>query len=184
MSKRNISTTHRKVLTFKPKFNNPTDHVSRLLAMPEGASFRLEVCSDQLAGIHIRKGDMLRMRRADSLRSGELAAVVTPYGLMIRRYRLDPHGFVRLESDDPHNPILCLAVSDVEIVGRVVSLKRDLRGAARMATLTTLPERIAAIVGKTYAEIGDAATLSDDEAMMMIRDLMFEAEQRPEGGAR
>jgi hypothetical protein len=37
-----------------------------------------------------------------------------------------------------------------------------------------LPERVAAIVGKTYAEMGDAATLADDEAVMMIRDLLLE----------
>jgi len=40
--------------------------------------------------------------------------------------------------------------------------------------LARLPDRIAAIVGKTYAEEGDAATLSDDEAIMMIRDLLAE----------
>jgi hypothetical protein len=37
-----------------------------------------------------------------------------------------------------------------------------------------LPDRIAAIIGKTYAEQGDAATLADDEALMMIRDLELE----------
>lgn len=40
--------------------------------------------------------------------------------------------------------------------------------------LTKLPDRIAAIVGKTYAEQGDAASLADDEALMMIRDYLTE----------
>ena len=40
--------------------------------------------------------------------------------------------------------------------------------------LARLPDRIAAIVGKTYAEMGDAAELADDEALMMIRDLLME----------
>lgn len=33
---------------------------------------------------------------------------------------------------------------------------------------------VAAIIGKTYAEQGDAATLADDEALMMVRDEIFE----------
>ncbi len=37
-----------------------------------------------------------------------------------------------------------------------------------------LPDRIAAIIGKTYAEMGDAAQLADDEALMMIRDVLLE----------
>lgn len=42
------------------------------------------------------------------------------------------------------------------------------------AKVTKLPDRIAAIIGKTYAEMQDAATLADDEALMMIRDLLLE----------
>jgi phosphatidate phosphatase APP1 len=37
-----------------------------------------------------------------------------------------------------------------------------------------LPDRVAAIIGKTGAEMGDSATLADDEALMRIRDLLFE----------
>ncbi|HYX72151.1 MAG TPA: hypothetical protein VE732_05220 [Nitrososphaera sp.] len=37
-----------------------------------------------------------------------------------------------------------------------------------------LPDRIAAVIGKTYAEMGDAATVADDEGLMMIRDLLLE----------
>lgn|ERR671921_1561487 len=33
---------------------------------------------------------------------------------------------------------------------------------------------VAVIVGKTYAECGDGATLSDDVAIMLIRDLLLE----------
>lgn len=42
------------------------------------------------------------------------------------------------------------------------------------AKVAKLPDRIAAIIGKTYAEMGDAATLADDEALMMVRDLLIE----------
>jgi hypothetical protein len=40
-----------------------------------------------------------------------------------------------------------------------------------------LPDRIAAIVAKTYAVQGDAAQLADDEALMMIRDLLDELDE-------
>jgi len=37
--------------------------------------------------------------------------------------------------------------------------------------LAKLPDRIAAVVAKTYAVMGDAAEIRDDQALMMIRDL-------------
>jgi hypothetical protein len=37
-----------------------------------------------------------------------------------------------------------------------------------------LPERIAAVVGKTYAVMGDAFEVADDEALMRIRDYLEE----------
>ena len=35
-------------------------------------------------------------------------------------------------------------------------------------------ERMAAIIGLTYAELGDGAPLTDDEALDMIRDLLLD----------
>ncbi|MBA3241992.1 MAG: hypothetical protein H0T60_12265 [Acidobacteria bacterium] len=40
--------------------------------------------------------------------------------------------------------------------------------------LAKLPDRIAAVIGKTYAVMGDGALIADDEANMMIRDLLEE----------
>jgi hypothetical protein len=40
-----------------------------------------------------------------------------------------------------------------------------------------LPDRIAAIVAKTYAVRGDAADVADDQALMMIRDLLDELDE-------
>jgi hypothetical protein len=37
-----------------------------------------------------------------------------------------------------------------------------------------LPDRIAAVVAKTYAVQGDAAQIADDQALMMVRDLLDE----------
>lgn len=41
-----------------------------------------------------------------------------------------------------------------------------------------LPDRIAAIVGKTYAVMGDGAKLADDEALTRIRDLLEELDPK------
>lgn len=40
--------------------------------------------------------------------------------------------------------------------------------------LQKLPDRVASIVGKTFAVMGDAAQLADDEAISRIRDLLLE----------
>lgn len=37
-------------------------------------------------------------------------------------------------------------------------------------------DRIASLIGKTYAEQGDAASLADDEALMMIRDEILQCD--------
>jgi hypothetical protein len=40
--------------------------------------------------------------------------------------------------------------------------------------LAKLPDRVAAVVGKTYAVMGDAFELCDDEGMLRIVDLLNE----------
>lgn len=45
------------------------------------------------------------------------------------------------------------------------------------AQFLRFPERVAAIVGKTYSIRGDDFTLSDDEAMARIRDLLDELDE-------
>lgn len=42
------------------------------------------------------------------------------------------------------------------------------------ASYLKFPERVAAILGKTYAVMGDDARMSDDEALTRIRDLLDE----------
>lgn len=39
------------------------------------------------------------------------------------------------------------------------------------------PDKVAAIVSKTYAECGDGATLSDDIALIKIRDLLLDLDE-------
>jgi hypothetical protein len=47
----------------------------------------------------------------------------------------------------------------------------------RTVKVAKLPDRIAAIIGKTFAEQGDSATLADDEALMKIRDYLNELDE-------
>lgn len=43
--------------------------------------------------------------------------------------------------------------------------------------LIRFPERVAAILGKTYAVRGDSATMADDEALTRIRDWLDELDE-------
>ena len=45
------------------------------------------------------------------------------------------------------------------------------------AWLDGLLGRIAVVVGMSYAECGDAAKITDDEALMLIRELLLEADE-------
>lgn len=45
------------------------------------------------------------------------------------------------------------------------------------ASYLKFPERVAAIVGKTYAVMGDGFKLPDDEALTRIRDLLDELDE-------
>jgi hypothetical protein len=53
--------------------------------------------------------------------------------------------------------------------GRTNCMPRAEEGARKLAVL---PDRVAAVVGKTYAVMGDEAQMADDQALMMIRDLL------------
>lgn len=70
-----------------------------------------------------------------------------------------------------------------ELILEVFRILLDQRDVGRRVKLCLTPEqtsllegklhdRIAAVVAHTYAELGDAAPLSDDEALAMIRDLL------------
>lgn len=48
------------------------------------------------------------------------------------------------------------------------------RAEEQATKLAKLPDRIAAIIGKTYAVMGDAAEIADDQSLMMIRDVLEE----------
>ncbi|MCP9496257.1 MAG: hypothetical protein MSG64_17575 [Pyrinomonadaceae bacterium MAG19_C2-C3] len=62
---------------------------------------------------------------------------------------------------------------------RILKRKEGMKMTAEEYALKVakLPERIAAIIGKTFAEMGDAAQLADDESLMRIRDLLLEIDE-------
>jgi hypothetical protein len=63
---------------------------------------------------------------------------------------------------------------EVKNLGKVTSKARDYASA-----LTTLPDKIAAIIGKTYLVRGDdPKTMPDDEAITRIRNLLEELDER------
>jgi hypothetical protein len=49
---------------------------------------------------------------------------------------------------------------------------------AQVRRLEALPAEIAAIVSQTYAELGEGAMLSDDEALGLIRERLLDADER------
>ncbi len=68
------------------------------------------------------------------------------------------------------------------VVARIASDRRKRKGVMRMPEeqaelVAKFPDRVAAIVGKTYAEMGDAHILADDEALNRIRDLLLEIDE-------
>lgn len=61
----------------------------------------------------------------------------------------------------------------------VKNMAKTINKAQEFASLlTTLPDKIAAIVSRTYACRGDSYTMADDEALARIRDLLEEIDVR------
>jgi SOS-response transcriptional repressor LexA len=102
--------------------------MGEVLMLPANRIFRLRVCSDDLAGALIQKGDSISCERTDNLERGQFGAVQTPYGILLRYFFLEPEGYVRLEPIGPDLATLCLSPHEVRILGRPLSLQRDLRG--------------------------------------------------------
>lgn len=56
-------------------------------------------------------------------------------------------------------------------------LLQELKEVRAEARLDGLLGHIATVVGMSYAECGDAAKITDDEALMLIRELLLEADE-------
>lgn len=89
------------------------------------------VFGDALRGLGIHHSDRLYCEAASHVESDQLALVDTPYGLLPRFVTFAPEGFVKLEAANANTPTLCLHPNEVQIIGRVVTLLRDVRGVRR-----------------------------------------------------
>jgi hypothetical protein len=73
-----------------------------------------------------------------------------------------------------------LRIAPMHSVDRLARVKEWIRlGRAPMSNVQRyrFPEKVAAIIAKTYAECGDGAVLSDDIALMRIKDLLLELDE-------
>lgn len=92
---------------------------------------------------------------------------------------------------DALNSILRLVMADVlrqrayRRQGKPEQLRRLLREAkAQVRQLEALPAAIAAIISQTYAELGDGAPLTDDEALHLIRECLLDYDEQLIDGQR
>ncbi len=94
-----------------------------LVDLPARAKFRIEVRDFSLAGAGIVSGDRVVCERVDVVTRGTLAAVATPYGLLLRFVYVERH-YTQLEAGDSKFPSLCLSHAEARVVGRPVKLVR------------------------------------------------------------
>jgi SOS-response transcriptional repressor LexA len=82
-----------------------------------------EICGDSLTGVDIRDGDLALIYLTIDVKPGDLVAVLTPAGLLVKF--LSFHGDqVRLQSANPNYPPLDYNPEDVQIQGKVIRTER------------------------------------------------------------
>lgn len=90
--------------------------------------FVVRVCGDSLlhnAPVPLLDGDYALVHLNAEVRNGDLAAVRTPEGVMLKFVHYEGDGILRLESANPNYPPRRFEASDVEIQGRVVRTEHD-----------------------------------------------------------
>lgn len=85
----------------------------------------------------------------------------------------------RVEKQGDSSPEVPRHDADQKVQRRVERLLYRPKGVSLLAEelavkIAKLPDRVATIIGKSGAELGDAALLADDTALMKIRDLLLE----------
>lgn len=84
-----------------------------------------EVCGDSLVERGVFNGDMALILLTHEIKQGELAAVRTPEGMLIKFVYEEADGRIRLESAHRNHPPRRFDAEDIEIQGRVVRTERD-----------------------------------------------------------
>lgn len=88
----------------------------------------VRVCGDSLktnVGFSVQNGDYALVHLTGDVREGDLAAVLTPRGMMLKFIHNEPGGMVRLESANPDFPPHQYEASEITIQGRVVRTEHD-----------------------------------------------------------
>lgn len=88
----------------------------------------VRVCGDSLLhnpSVSVRNGDYALVHITGDVREGDLAAVLTPQGMMLKFVYHGEGDTVRLDSANPAFPSLYFDASDVTVQGRVVRTEHD-----------------------------------------------------------
>lgn len=88
----------------------------------------VRVCGDSLLNaprISVRNGDYALVHLTGDIRDGDLAAVLTPEGMMLKFIYNEPGGRIRLEPANPDFDIRYFDASEVTVQGRVVRTEHD-----------------------------------------------------------
>lgn len=84
-----------------------------------------EICGDSLESKGVKAGDFALVHLTRDISQGDLAAICTPNGMLIKFVFVEHDGRVRLESAHPDYPPICFEMGDIDIQGRVVRTERD-----------------------------------------------------------
>jgi len=85
--------------------------------------------SESLTGLHILDGDSLVFLTSfsrDQIGPGTLVSVQTPHGLLVKRIYCGLRETVRLVSANPDFTDLVFSQSEVEIMGPIIRIERDI----------------------------------------------------------
>ncbi len=85
----------------------------------------VRVCGESLKDIGVNDGDYAVVHLTGDVRNGDLCAVLSPNGLMIKFLKRHSDTTVCLESANPAYPARYFDVEDVVVQGRVVRTERD-----------------------------------------------------------
>ena len=88
----------------------------------------VRVCGDSLLNAErapVRNGDYALVHLTGDVRDGDLAAVLTPEGMMLKFIHNEPGGRIRLDPANPDYDSRCFEASEVTIQGRVIRTEHD-----------------------------------------------------------
>ena len=103
----------------------------RAVRLPSSAAsaaryLAVRVNDDSLAGAQICAGDYAIVQVTAEVSGGDLAAVCTPAGKLLRYVYFEQDGRIRLEAANPAHPVHSYLAPQVQITGRVIKIERDL----------------------------------------------------------